>query len=106
MTAPFRCPRCTDTYQPHWAAPDASGLCHPCANFRDGRCALPGHPDHDSPCTYGTEAPGDPCRYCAAPVPDDGPCLTCWLRFASLPMADVRAVFAADGFDTVPRPGP
>jgi hypothetical protein len=97
---PFRCPRCGETYAPHWHARDGSGLCRTCAAERDGRCQFANHPDHDSSCSYSTERPGEPCRYCAAPVPDDGPCRNCWQSFDELPLADIRAIFAVDGFDT------
>jgi hypothetical protein len=97
----FRCSRCGETYAAHWSAGDGSGLCRTCAAERDGRCQFADHPDHGHPCSYGgTEQPGEPCRYCAAPVPDDGPCRTCWQRLDELPLADIRALFATDGFDT------
>lgn len=96
----FTCPKCGETYAPHWHASDGSALCRTCAAKRDGRCRFLDHPDHDSPCSYGTEQPGDPCRYCAGPTPDDGPCRACWQRLDELPLADIRALFAADGFDT------
>lgn len=99
MTAQlFRCPACTETYQPHWRAPDGTGLCRTCANQRVGRCEFDTHPDHpEHPCSYGTEQPGEPCRYCAAPVPTPGPCPTCWLSLDGMAHADIKALFAANG---------
>lgn len=95
----FRCPACTETYQPHWRAADCSGLCRTCAAERDDRCEFADHPQHldQHPCSYGTEQPGDPCRYCAAPVPTPGPCPTCWLTFEGMAHADIKALLAADG---------
>ena len=104
----FRCPKCGETYALHWHADDGSEICRNCANQRDGLCQFADHPDHGNPCSYGTEAPGTPCRYCAAPVPLDGsPCPECWLSFEGMAFADIRAVFAGDGtFDTTPTENP
>ena len=100
MTQPtFRCPNCTETYQPHWRDRDGSPLCRNCGALRRGECQFDTHPDHpEHPCSYGAEKPGEPCRYCAAPVPPDGsPCPACWLTFDGMPLADIKAVLAADG---------
>lgn len=99
MSSAFACPSCTETYQPHWRAPDGSGLCRTCANERDGHCEFDNHPEHltDHPCSYGTEQAGEPCRYCGNPVSTPGPCPTCWLSFKGMTTADIKAVFAADG---------
>lgn len=60
------------------------------------RCEY-GHP-HDHPCGKKPEAPGTPCRFCQQPVPLDGsPCPNCWTRLDTMPLADIRALFAADG---------
>lgn len=105
-TPTFNCLRCGETYQPHWRDPDDSGLCRTCAAERDGRCEFDTHPNHpEHPCSYGTEQPGDPCRYCAAPVPTPGPCPTCWLIFEGMAHADIKALLAADGISLgVPHP--
>lgn len=103
---PFRCPRCTESFAPHWRAGDGSALCRTCANERDGRCQFDTHPNHpEHPCSFGQEKPGELCRYCATPFPADGtPCAACWLSFDGMALADVRAVFAADGtFNTKPN---
>lgn len=97
----FTCPNCQEVYASHWRADDGTDLCRTCANERDGRCQFEDHPVHGTPCSYGTEKPGDPCRYCAEPTPDGGPCRACWQCLDELRLADVRALFAADGFDTV-----
>lgn len=106
--APFRCPDCGVTYQPHWRAPGSPfGFCLGCHDRQAGRCRWPGHPVHDNPCSYGpTEKPGEPCRYCGDPVPANGkPCPTCWIDLTELPLADLKALLAADGtFHLVPRP--
>lgn len=96
----FTCPTCTETYQPHWKARDGSDLCWSCEQRRDGYCKWADeHPQHldAHPCSVRSEEPGDPCRYCAAPVPLNGdPCPNCWQTFDVMNIADVKAVFAAD----------
>lgn len=106
----FLCPGCNETYQPHWLARDGSGLCRTCAEIRDGYCKWADeHPEHLTrhPCSTSTEEPGEPCRYCGEPVPaleDGGPCPSCWQVFHDMTMADIKAVFAADGtFDVTPE---
>lgn len=102
----FLCPGCKETYQPHWLA--QGGLCRTCVEIRDGFCKWANeHPEHLSrhPCSTSTEEPGGPCRYCGEPVPVDGnPCRNCWQTFHDLTMADIKAVFAADGtFNVTPE---
>lgn len=97
--ATFICPRCHDTYQPHWRDPNGSSLCRTCVEIQSGFCSSENHPEHlsEHPCTVTREDPGSPCRYCAAPFPLDGrPCPNCWQSFDSMSMADIKAVFAAD----------
>ncbi|MFJ6215067.1 hypothetical protein ACIQGZ_17285 [Streptomyces sp. NPDC092296] len=112
-TAPepaFTCPACSETYQPLWRDPGGTKLCRACAAGRAGRCQYDDHPGHlsDHPCSYGTESPGGPCRYCGDPVPADGPCARCWQPMSDLSTAGMRALFAADGMFTLgpPRPTP
>jgi hypothetical protein len=96
----FTCPDCTDTYQPHWRDPNGTNLCRSCADYRAGRCAADNHPQHldEHPCTQAREEPGTPCRWCGAPVPMDGkPCPQCTISFEGMSLADIKAVFAADG---------
>lgn len=96
----FLCPACSETYQPHWCDPNGTNLCRTCAAARRGDCTFEDHPAHlgTHPCSYGTEEPGTPCRYCATPVPADGtPCPACWTTFDGMTTADIKAVFAADG---------
>lgn len=95
----FRCAKCHQDYAAHWRAGDGTSLCRGCAAERDGRCVFDTHPNHpEHPCSYGQEQPGEPCRYCGVPVPADGtPCPACWLTLESLPLADIKAIFAADG---------
>lgn len=106
-TLPFRCPACTETYQPDWRDPD-SDLCRTCAAAQRGDCQFDTHPNHpEHPCSYGTEQPGDPCRYCTTPVPVTGPCTDCWRTFDGMTIADIKAVFAADGtFNVTPQINP
>lgn len=105
----FRCPECNEVYQAHWMGP-VVGVCRTCTAQIRGQCEYEDHPAHLSrhPCGYGTEEPGDPCRYCGRPVPPNGnPCPHCWLLFKDLPLADIKAVFAADGtFNVSPEVAP
>lgn len=100
----FTCPQCGETYAPHFREPDNTGRCQRCAATGRGVCIWAAeHPEHlgEHPCSYlAVEKPGEPCRYCGDPVPASGPCPACWLSFDGMPLADIRAVFAADGFDT------
>lgn len=100
----FTCPKCEQTYAPHWRASDGSGLCRTCEASRDGWCRWADeHPQHFDvhPCSGPTEEPGGPCRYCGQPIPEsDPPCRNCWQRFDEMPFADVRATFAELGLDT------
>jgi hypothetical protein len=96
----FHCPGCRETYRPHWRAEDGTGTCRTCAAQRDGRCQFPDHPHHGHPCSWGSEAPGEPCRYCAAPVPADGsPCPVCWVNVSAIAHADLKAMLAAVGLE-------
>ena len=95
--APFSCPKCGDTYQPHWLEPDGSGLCRTCAAFRDGRCSSPDHPGHDSPCSGPSEAPGEGCRWCGKPRASAyPPCPDCTISLEGMALADIKALFAGD----------
>lgn len=99
QTSWFCCPNCIEIYKPHWRDPQGANLCRVCARMRRGECQFTDHPGHLSlhPCAYGTEAPGEPCRYCARPVPaDDSGCPFCWTQVEGLSMADLKALFAAD----------
>jgi hypothetical protein len=103
----FTCPRCTDTYQAHWHDPDGTKLCRWCADTQAGRCDIPGHPDHDSPCGHAPQKPGDPCCYCGKPLPAEAHCCPdCVLPFEGMTLADIKAVFAADGMFSVGGLGP
>lgn len=105
----FHCPSCDDTYQLHWRDPNGTNVCRTCAARNAGACIWADqHPQHlsEHPCSYGSEAPGDPCRWCAGPVPDDGMCRACLIVFADLPFADVKALFAADGTFSLGGLGP
>jgi len=100
MNDPFACDGCSETYQGHWRSPDDPGRCRTCAAKAVGACVWPDHPDHlaEHPCSYGTEKPGDPCRYCGDPVPPDGSaCRRCWQPM-TVPM--FKALMAAEGLDT------
>ncbi len=105
----FQCPECSDIYREHWLASDGL-LCRTCSAALRGACQFEDHPAHEArhPCSYRTERPGDPCRYCARPVPADGtPCPACWLSLENLALADIKAVFAGDGtFDIRPEVAP
>ncbi|KIF66264.1 hypothetical protein HY68_36775 [Streptomyces sp. AcH 505] len=104
----FHCLRCDETYQQHWRDPD-SDLCRACAAQARDACVFNTHPHHpEHPCSYGTEQPGEPCRYCGEPVPLDGkPCTACWLTFEGMALADIKAVFAGDGtFNVTPEVRP
>lgn len=103
----FTCLGCRSTYQPHWRGPSGGDLCRTCEAQRDGRCIWPDHPAHLDlhPCSYGSEQPGEPCRYCGGPVPGDEPCRQCWQRLDEMPHADIRAAFAEMGLSlSVPQP--
>jgi hypothetical protein len=54
---------------------------------------------HVEPCRGLTNRPGDPCHYCGGPTDpaaDDRPdCAACWTDLTTMPMADVKALFAA-----------
>lgn len=97
----FLCPDCTEVYQEHWRDPRGTNLCGPCASRRAGVCdAADQHPGHlsEHPCSYGTEAPGSPCRYCDDLIPADGtPCPRCWISFEGAALADIKAVLSEDG---------
>lgn len=100
----FWCPVCRDTYQAFWREPGDEDICRSCAAEAAGQCPYE-HPHPDHPCGGPHEGPGDPCRYCGLPVPTDGsPCPLCWTDLRSMPLADVRALFAQDGtFNTDPE---
>lgn len=55
--------------------------------------------DHPEPCRGSLERPGDPCHYCGTPTNTDpnatGPgCSSCWIDLTSMPLADIKAIFA------------
>lgn len=106
----FWCPACIQVYQLHWRDPEEGRWCRTCAAERRGDCQFADHPGHRDrhPCSYGTEEPGTPCRYCATPVPMDGtPCPRCWQSFGGMTTAEIKAVFAADGtFNVNPEVNP
>lgn len=42
--------------------------------------------------------PGSPCDYCGDPTPMTGdPCPKCWISLQGMALADMKALFAADG---------
>lgn len=52
---------------------------------------------HLEPCRGSLERPGDPCHYCGAPTDPNatGPgCSACWIDLTSMPLADIKALFA------------
>lgn len=96
----FACSDCGESFQDHWRDPGNAGLCRTCAARNAGGCVWPDHPEHldQQPCSYGTEAPGDPCRYCGEATPMDGSaCPACWQPM-TIPM--FKAWMAAEGLDT------
>jgi hypothetical protein len=102
---PFSCSFCGEVFHPAWLDRITPGVCRSCASGGREECRFPDHPDHASPCGRPVEEPGTPCRYCGKPVPEDGtPCRDCWLSLTDVPLADIKAVFAADGsFHALPK---
>lgn len=103
VTNTFTCPACTDTYQLHWRDPNSLiGWCKGC-----GPCKFPVHPHDAYPCSGPLEQPGEPCRWCGKLLPAEAEwCPDCAIPFEGMSLADIKAVFAADGTFSVGGLGP
>lgn len=78
------------------------------------RCQIPGDPGnpnagvrtcireaaHRAPCYGGLERPSEPCHFCGEPTdPGGANCSACWVDLTTMPLADVKALFAAGAPD-------
>lgn len=70
---------------------------------RSPGCTFPDGHSSGHPC--GKQIiPGDPCEYCGKPTSLDGePCWDCW---SPVNAADLKAIFAEAGYDTIITPVP
>jgi len=83
---------------------EPNGPSVPCTGERN--CVYPA--GHVEPHCGFLERPGDPCHYCGGPTPTahGENCPDCWTSLEGMPLADMKAIFAASDLSLSRPVGP